>query len=77
MKNITIGVFEAKTHLSAILEQVQAGRVYTISKHGKPIAELVPIIEPPKRARRGTASSDEFFMATDFDEPLSNFTEHM
>lgn len=38
----TIGAFEAKTYLSAILEKVQAGQSFTITKHGKAVAEIRP-----------------------------------
>jgi prevent-host-death family protein len=38
-----IGAYEAKTHLPALLERVQRGERITITKHGKPIARLVPI----------------------------------
>jgi prevent-host-death family protein len=38
---ITVGAFEAKTHLSALLDRVAAGEEVTITKHGKPIARLV------------------------------------
>jgi prevent-host-death family protein len=39
----TVGAFEAKTYLSAILDQVEKGEQITITKHGKPVAKLVPI----------------------------------
>jgi prevent-host-death family protein len=38
---ITIGAFEAKTHLSSLLERVAAGEEVVITKHGKPLARLV------------------------------------
>lgn len=38
---ITVGAFEAKTHLSRLLDQVAAGEEVTITKHGKPVARLV------------------------------------
>lgn len=38
---ITVGAFEAKTHLSKLLDQVAAGEEVTITKHGKPVARLV------------------------------------
>jgi prevent-host-death family protein len=38
---ITVGAFEAKTHLSALLERVAGGEEVVITKHGKPIARLV------------------------------------
>jgi len=40
---ITVGSFEAKTRLSALLEQVAAGDVVTITKHGRPIARLTKV----------------------------------
>lgn len=38
-----IGAFEAKTHLSSLLDEVERGRVVFITKHGKPVAKLSPI----------------------------------
>jgi prevent-host-death family protein len=38
---ITVGAFEAKTHLSALLEKVAAGEDVLITKHGKAVARLV------------------------------------
>jgi prevent-host-death family protein len=38
-----IGAFEAKTHLSHLLDQVQRGETITITRHGKPVARLVPV----------------------------------
>lgn len=39
----TIGAFDAKTHLSALLDKVARGGVFLITKHGKPIARLSPV----------------------------------
>ncbi len=39
----TVGIFEAKTHLSALLRAVERGERILISARGKPIAELVPV----------------------------------
>ncbi|MBV9386984.1 MAG: type II toxin-antitoxin system Phd/YefM family antitoxin [Chroococcidiopsidaceae cyanobacterium CP_BM_ER_R8_30] len=38
-----IGAYEAKTHLPALLERVAKGEEIVITKHGTPIARLVPI----------------------------------
>lgn len=38
-----VGSFDAKTHLSALLERVEKGERFTITRHGKPVAELVPV----------------------------------
>ncbi len=35
-----VNTHEAKTHLSRILEEVEQGETYIISRNGKPIAEL-------------------------------------
>ncbi|HKY62809.1 MAG TPA: type II toxin-antitoxin system prevent-host-death family antitoxin [bacterium] len=45
-----IGVYEAKTHLPALLERVAKGEKITITKHGKPIALLVPTLTEKKRS---------------------------
>jgi prevent-host-death family protein len=39
---ITIGAFEAKTHLSALLEKVAQGEEVIITRRGRPVARLVP-----------------------------------
>lgn len=41
----TVGAYEAKTHLPRLLDEVAAGETITITKHGVPVAMLVP---PPK-----------------------------
>ena len=44
----SVGSFEAKTHLPALLERVAKGERITITKHGKPVGRLVPI-KPDER----------------------------
>ncbi len=39
----TVGAYEAKTHLSELLEKVEAGEEIIITKHGAPVAKLVPV----------------------------------
>lgn len=38
-----IGVYEAKTHLPKLLERVSRGEVITITRHGMPVALLIPV----------------------------------
>ena len=44
----TVGSYEAKTHLPRLLDEVAKGETITITKHGVPVAQLVP---PPDAAR--------------------------
>ena len=37
-----VGVFHAKTHLSDLLERVEAGEEFVITRRGQPIARLIP-----------------------------------
>lgn len=48
-----IGAFEAKTHLSQLLERVAKGERFTIEKHGVPVASL----EPVRTSKRDTAAT--------------------
>ena len=41
----TVGAFEAKTHLAALLDRVAKGERITITRHGVPAALLVPVVE--------------------------------
>ena len=41
----SVGIFEAKTHLSQLLDKVEAGEKFVITRHGKPVARLVPMAE--------------------------------
>ena len=40
---IEVGAFEAKTHLSSLLDKVSRGEEVLITKWGKAIARLVPV----------------------------------
>jgi prevent-host-death family protein len=47
-----VGVYEAKTHLTALLDRVEHGEQFTITKHGRPIARLVPVVRTDRERRR-------------------------
>lgn len=49
-----IGAYEAKTHLPKLLERIQKGERFTITKHGRPVAELVPVARRNPEAVRQT-----------------------
>ena len=42
-----IGSYEAKTHLPKLLKKVSRGERITITKHGRPIAMIVPFSAAP------------------------------
>ncbi len=44
-----VGAYEAKTHLPRLLERVAGGERITITKHGVPVARLVPVEPAPAR----------------------------
>jgi prevent-host-death family protein len=50
----SIGAYEAKTHLPRLLDEVEAGETITITKHGRPVAVLVPA--RPSRAAAAAAA---------------------
>jgi len=37
------GAFQAKTHFSELLAGVETGKKFLISKHGRPVAMLIPL----------------------------------
>jgi len=47
----TVGALDAKTHLAELLDRVERGESLTITRHGKPVAQLVPVAPMPKRSR--------------------------
>lgn len=48
----TTSLADAKAHLSALVSQVEQGAEITITRHGKPVAKLVPV-QPKKVLRKG------------------------
>ncbi len=53
-----VGIFEAKTNLSALIEEVEKGGSVVITRHGKPVAKLVraePELTAEEIARRRVA----------------------
>jgi prevent-host-death family protein len=63
----TINLYEAKTQLSALVEEAAAGAEIIIAKAGKPRARLVPV--RPALRRPGSAKG-KVWIAADFDAPL-------
>ena len=64
----TVNVHEAKTHLSRLLAQVEAGEEVTIARNGKPVARLVAY--KPRGARRPGAFKGKVMIDDSFFDPL-------
>jgi prevent-host-death family protein len=59
-----VGAYEAKTHLSKLLEKVEAGEEITITKHGAPVAKLVPVKKEVSTEQRVAAIERIQLLAT-------------
>lgn len=47
-----VGTFEAKTHFTRLLKRVARGERITITRHGTPVARIVPIDGVDRQAAR-------------------------
>lgn len=67
-----VNIYEAKTHLSALVEKAARGEEIIIAKAGKPVARLVPL-EPEQAGeprRFGQNLLGITYISPDFHEPL-------
>lgn len=64
----SVGVHEAKTHLSRLLERVESGEEIEITRRGAVVARLVPA--PARRVPILGLDKGRAFIADDFDAPL-------
>lgn len=53
----TVGVFEAKNRLTALLDEVEGGGEVVITRRGKPIARLAPLESGFSRAKARAAAN--------------------
>jgi prevent-host-death family protein len=63
-----VGMHEAKTKLSQLVERAEAGEDIVIARNGKPVARLVPVGATASLAAVRGAWRDRVRMADDFDE---------
>jgi prevent-host-death family protein len=63
-----VGMHEAKTKLSQLVERAEAGEDIIISRNGKPVARLVPVIRTASLASVRGAWRGRVHIAADFDE---------
>jgi prevent-host-death family protein len=70
-----VNIHDAKTHLSTLLAQVEAGEEVIISRANKPIARLVPYEQPKALWRLGEAKG-LVEIGPDFDALPEDFMTH-
>ena len=63
-----INIYEAKTHLSKLVDRAAAGESIIIAKAGRPVARLVPLQAPVPRVPGNLKG--RIWIAPDFDAPL-------
>jgi prevent-host-death family protein len=64
-----VGVFDGKTHFSALIDDAQRGESTLITRNGKPVAQIVPIDAP--KPREFGFDDGLGYIADDFNAPLS------
>lgn len=47
-----IGAYEAKTHLPKLLARVEKGESFVITRHGRAVAELIPVCKQDEKSIR-------------------------
>jgi len=68
----TVNIHAAKTHLSELIAEAEAGGEVIIARAGKPVAKLVPLEKKAKRRpdRRPGQLKGKIWIGPDFDDPL-------
>lgn len=55
-----VGIYDAKTHFTRLIGEVERGESVVITRHGKPVARLQPIDEPPMSVEEAIAAIEAF-----------------
>ena len=69
--NKPVNIHEAKTHLSRLIERVEAGEEITLARAGRPVARLVPF-RPQRPPRVPGILKGKLWLAPDWDSPEVN-----
>lgn len=64
-----VNIYDAKAHLSELVERAAAGEEIVIARAGKPMARLVPLRLRERTPGRGAGRIE---ISPDFDAPLSD-----
>lgn len=64
-----VNIYQAKTHLSELVDRASKGETIVIAKSGTPLAKLVPLSEGKRKIKFGSMKG-KIWIADDFDAPL-------
>lgn len=70
-------IAEAKTHFSEIVQKAMLGEDIVIAKDNKPILKLVPLSEPGKNRKPGSAKGQILHMADGFNDTPDHFKDYV
>ena len=70
-----VNIHEAKTHLSRLVERVEAGEEITLARAGRPVARIVPIGRTQEPRPLGLWKGRRLTIKADFDAPLPEIDE--
>ena len=65
----TVNIYEAKTHLSQLVDEAASGEDVIVSRHGKPVARITRLAPAKRRVVFGVLRG-KVKVAKDFDAPL-------
>lgn len=71
-----VNIHEAKTHLSRLIERVEAGEEITLARAGRPVARIVPF-EARRQPRIPGLWRGRVVIHAGFDDPLDDFEESL
>ncbi len=70
---IKLNIHQAKTHLSRYLRKLKPGDKIILCRRNVPIAEIVPLTEPPKEPRPIGLAKGEIELLPSFFDPLPDW----
>lgn len=65
---VQVSIYQAKTHLSRLLQRVAQGEEIIIAHSGKPVAKLVSLLDTIKMPRQLGLDRGKIRLAEDFDQ---------
>jgi prevent-host-death family protein len=65
----SVNIYEAKTHLSRLVDKAAAGEDVVVSRNGKPLARITALTPPKRRIKFGVLKG-KLKIPPNFDDPL-------